>query len=38
MEVEEKDGEIKLYNSAAVVDRTGKPILNYRKTHLYYND
>lgn len=27
-----------LYNSAAVVDRQGKPILNYRKTHLYYND
>lgn len=27
-----------LYNSAAVLDRAGNLICNYRKTHLYYND
>jgi predicted amidohydrolase len=27
-----------LHNSAAVLDRAGKMILNYRKSHLYYND
>jgi protein N-terminal amidase len=27
-----------LYNSAAVVDREGNLVVNYRKTHLYYND
>jgi protein N-terminal amidase len=31
-------GEVLLYNAAAIIDRTGKLILNYRKSHLYYND
>ena len=34
----EIDQDENLYNSAAVLDRDGKVILNYRKTHLYYND
>jgi protein N-terminal amidase len=28
----------KLYNSAAVLNRSGEIIVNYRKNHLYYND
>jgi protein N-terminal amidase len=30
--------ETSLYNSAAVIDRSGNLICNYRKSHLYYND
>lgn len=33
----EKDGD-NLYNSASVLDRNGNLIVNYRKTHLYFND
>ncbi len=33
-----KEESILLYNSLAVIDRKGKLICNYRKTHLYYND
>lgn len=38
IEKAELNGKILLYNSAAVVDRSGKTILNYRKCHLYFND
>ena len=38
VEKEEKDGDIVLYNSVAVVNRAGKLELNTRKTHMYYND
>lgn len=38
VEKEEKNGEVLLYNSAFVIDRKGVPIMNYRKTHLYFND
>jgi predicted amidohydrolase len=27
-----------LYNSAAVINREGKPFFNTRKTHLYFAD
>lgn len=36
MEKVVKEGEVELYNSAAVVDREGTPIFNTRKAHLYY--
>jgi len=36
--VEYKANEYTLYNSAAVIDREGNMIANYRKKHLYYND
>ena len=38
IEKEEKDGQVKLYNSASVIDRQGKLLLNYRKTFLYFCD
>lgn len=34
----ENEHSLALYNSAAVLDRDGLLVLNYRKTHLYYND
>jgi protein N-terminal amidase len=36
--VEYQPNEYSLYNSAAVIDRDGDMIANYRKKHLYYND
>jgi protein N-terminal amidase len=36
--VEERANEFTLYNSAAVINREGQMIANYRKKHLYYND
>ena len=37
-QTEEEKDQIKLYNSAAVIDRQGTFVKNYRKCHLYYND
>ncbi|WP_213878580.1 carbon-nitrogen hydrolase family protein [Pseudomonas sp. dw_358] len=31
----ERGADGQLYNSAQLVDRTGRPLLNYRKTHLF---
>lgn len=38
IEKSQEGGETVLYNSAAIIDRSGKMILNYRKSHLYFND
>ena len=38
IEKEEGEGETRLFNSAAVLDREGKLVCNHRKWHLYYND
>jgi protein N-terminal amidase len=38
IEKAESSGKTVLYNSAAVINREGDPILNTRKTHLYTAD
>lgn len=38
IEKDEVENKVILYNSAAVINREGKTICNYRKNHLYTND